>query len=199
MSSPRILALAALAVLPVGAAAQPRAEVFGPGARVRVWAPAYGFTRRRAEVSAMLGDTLVLTFDSVAVVRGATKRQPAVTRIPVADIERIEVMTGEHPNVVGGLKTGVLIGGGIGLALGVALAAEGCDEGEWFCYGPEVIPQAAVGGALWGMIIGIAFGALDKTESWQQVWLTPPVGSGTSGLWITPQTGGIRLGMTLRL
>ncbi|MDH4349363.1 MAG: hypothetical protein OEW17_11190 [Gemmatimonadota bacterium] len=194
----RALLIGILAALPMAAAAQVQTTPIGPGARVRVWAPQHGLVKRKAFVSAISGDTLILTRDSVVVRRGKSVRESSLTYLPLADVRRIEVMTGQHANVVGGLKWGVLIGSGIGTVLGVAALAT-CDEGDWGGCGGEWVVAGAVSGALWGLLIGTVVGMLDKTEDWQQVWITP----GAQPPAVTPTLqvvgNGIALGMRLRL
>ena len=195
----RIVLIGILATIPMTAAAQVQTTPLGPGARVRIWAPEHGFVKRKAFVSAIRGDTLILTRDTVVVRRGRSVRDSSTTSLPLSDIHRLEVMTGQRPNVVGGLKWGVLIGGGLGTTLGVLSTATCDDTGFFSDCGPEWIVYGALAGAFYGLLIGTVVGLLDKTEDWQQVWVTPradpPVVTPT--LRVVP--AGIAIGVSLRL
>lgn len=172
MRAQAIILAGGLLALPGVLAAQVQSSAIGPGARVRIWAPEHGWNRRKAVVADIAGDTLVLSTETTEMQRGRSVRVETKTSLPITGIQRIEVSTGRHANVLGGLKNGVLIGGGIGLVLGVAAYASSNSD-DWLTYGPEAIPLGALGGALYGAIIGTAIGALSKTEDWQQVWLQP--------------------------
>jgi hypothetical protein len=185
--------------VPVTATAQVQTTPLGPGTRVRIWAPAHGFVKRKAFVSAIRGDTLLLTRDTIVVRRGRSIRDSSTTYLPLADIHRLEVMTGQRPNVVGGLKWGVLIGGGLGTTMGVLSAATCNDTGFLNDCGPEWIAYGAIGGALYGLLIGTVVGLLDKTEDWQQVWVTPSVEPPVVTPTVQVIPAGVAIGVHLRL
>jgi len=196
MRTYQMATLGIVLLVPATTAAQVQAAPLGPGARVRVWAPQHGWAKRQARLSEVASDTLVLAADSVEIRRGRAVRVEFLTRIPVTDVARLEVMSGQHPNVIGGLKNGVLIGGAIGLVLGVAAYASS-DADQWISYGPEIIPAAVLACGFWGSILGLGIGALDKTEDWQQVWLSsrPSVGAAPR-FQIMPRPTGIGIGAT---
>ena len=89
---------------------------------------------------------------------------------PLSNVARLEVSAGTK----GHARTGALIGGGIGAALGlVAVIAVATDDvpGEWF---EPTTGETAVGAVLLtatGAGLGALIGALNRSEDWQDVWL----------------------------
>jgi hypothetical protein len=154
----------ALLVMMLGttpALARAQVSLVGPGAEIRVTAPALGLAKARGTLMALQGDTIVF-------------RQTAggnVHRVDASQIERLERLAGQHANIAGGVKYGTIIGTVAGLGLGIASAAS-CGSNDWFC-GPEDVPQGALAGAILGVLTGLVVGAVSHVDDWQQIWLTP--------------------------
>jgi hypothetical protein len=84
--------------------------------------------------------------------------------VPFADLTELEVRRGKKSR----LGTGALIGGGVGAALGIALAAS-CSGHEVLCEGGTeyaiYVPAAAALGAGLGALVG----SLIKVDRWEAV------------------------------
>jgi hypothetical protein len=83
--------------------------------------------------------------------------------VPLADVTKLEVHRGKKPNVV----AGALIGGGVGAALGIALAA-GCD-GPDICESGGAYVIAVPAAAALGAGLGALIGWLIKVDRWVEV------------------------------
>jgi hypothetical protein len=128
--------------------------------------------RRRAEVTAITGDTVVLRWDSVSLRQDRAVRTELTGRLPITGIERMEVLAGHRPNILGGLKIGALIGALAGAGLGAAAWA-GTDEGDWVGCTAGCVPVGALGGAFIGGIVGVLIGSMDRTDVWRPIRLAP--------------------------
>lgn len=158
-------ALATAVLLPLAAAALPAQSIVaavGPGARVRLVAPA---VEGEFFVLSATPDTLVVQRDPAA----------PVHRLAVASLQRLDVSRGRR-SAGSGLGRGFLIGAGIGAAVGVASGlASGDDEpGGWFSMSAE---DKALGGGVFvgaaGGVIGGLVGLFVRGERWDRLATAP--------------------------
>ncbi len=92
--------------------------------------------------------------------------QSVQARVPWADVSRLQLSRGMHNNAGTGALIGVAIGGGLGLALGIAAAA---DDDGWFEYGAgEVALLVGITAGL-GAGVGALIGMASKSERWQTI------------------------------
>ena len=126
-----------------------------PGARVRV-------TRvdDRAQVATVIersADTLLLRWAS----------SETVVAVPMSEISRLEVRTGQHRHVLKGMALGT----GIGFAAGALLGAVSYSPCKGFCVIDDEGGAAALGGVLvgtLGLVVGTIAG-LSSHDTWQHV------------------------------
>jgi hypothetical protein len=125
----------------------------------------------RADTARFVAARLVsLDADQIVFERFMRGRQDRwiVDSIPVASLHLVQVRLARR-NKIG---AGVLIGTGAGLALGAACAANSDDS--WLApSASECITMGALGGAMWGLIIGAA----NHRETWAPLAL--PADAGT--------------------
>lgn len=101
--------------------------------------------------------------------------RPDPESFPVGSISRLEVSRGQRSNAGKGATTGLLVGAGTGLALGIAAAAEGCEGDCYFEVEPHhVLVVMGMLGAV-GAGIGALIGTASRSERWKPV--SPPRGS----------------------
>lgn len=167
-----LAALLVLAALPTPARGQALGEL-QPGARVRLRAPPVVAGRLTGTVIGRTGDTLVVAGEKVGQVR-----------VPVRALSRIEVSRGKsHAR---GAIAGTMWGGGIGLALGVLMAAAPADSADDVSRG-EYVLWSTVSGAL----VGLPVGAVIGRERWERFDL--PVQAA-----LAPLPRGLAVRLTLR-
>ena len=94
-------------------------------------------------------------------------------RLPLANVERLDVSLGKKGN----LGKGALFGLGIGLLSGWALANSGCNETGFLSSLNNIgcASNRAAGGFLVGLLGGAFVGAVVKTERWREVDSVPQV------------------------
>jgi hypothetical protein len=164
-----------------------------PGQRVRVSSTDRPQGRYEAEVMAVRPDVLSLRTRDHGSSKWTTRD------VPVSSITSLEVKYGEKSNVGKGSLIGGGVGAGLGLLLGIAVAAEdsSCPSGSQFCvsidYGAEAVPLAMLSLGLVGAGIGAIIGALSPGTEWLEV----PV----EGLRIEPAplVSGVQVRVPLRL
>lgn len=145
---PLVLALA-LCIVPHDLRAQ--VSELQPGARVRITAPGIVAGRYAATV-------LTRTTDTVRV--SAPGKAPF--DIPVSRITALEVSRGNSRAL--GAGRGVLWGGGIGLALGLIIAATDDSSANYYALSAgETVAYSTVSGFVYGAIIGAIVGR----ERWE--------------------------------
>lgn len=170
----------------VGASELATQEVtLGVGTRVRVNAPTLFQQQITGEVAAVEEAALEMRIDA-----GTT-----AVSVPFSAIERLQISRGDHSNSGKGALIGLGVGAGLGLALGIAAAAADDGNGsywDWDVGAGEVLAVTAVFGAA-GAGVGALIGLASRTESWQTI---PTDGVRPT---VTPQPGGVTLGMSLRL
>jgi hypothetical protein len=158
----RLLAALLLVVLtqPHTLAAQspgPAASL-APGARLRI-TTRDGEKPRIATLVARTADTLQLRMAGSA----------NTVAMPLADISRLDVSTGQHRNVYKGMILGVLAGGGGGALLGAA-SYQPCTSQCLFApanAGASAVIGGVAGGAL-GLVVGSLIGAV-RVDDWKRV------------------------------
>ncbi|MBW3570613.1 MAG: hypothetical protein KY467_05865 [Gemmatimonadetes bacterium] len=127
-------------------------EAVGPGARVRILAPATADTLITGTVAAIDSASLLLAADF----------DTAGAHVPLAHIRRLEVAQDPaHGRRRAGLW-GLLLGG----AAGYALMSSRCSDG-WGC--DDYRAAGVVGGAAVGMLLGGLFGRGSGGDSWRTV------------------------------
>src|SRR4051812_11643497 len=90
-----------------------------PGARVRI--TQIGEQPRVAVVVARSADTLLVRW----------REHAKTVAVPLAEISRLEISSGQHRNVVKGIALGTLTGGTVGALLGAAIYSP-CTSNEAF-------------------------------------------------------------------
>jgi hypothetical protein len=172
-----LLVLSLLAGVP--AHAQERADPFAPvivGSRVRLRAPTALTGRIQGTVMEKNEQTLLLS---------GPDGQPI--RVPRAAISQLELSTGRRGNPL----KGTLIGAAIGAAAFAVIPSDDfCADlqpGESCPSKGEQVALGAVGGAFWGVILGLVI----KGDRWSAV----PLGS--ASVTLAPVRGGARASLTL--
>jgi hypothetical protein len=125
-----------------------------PGDRVRVTALGCGLRRFETTVEALRGDALVLPGDP-------SRSSNPINNCPFASVTRLEVPRGRKSHVLPGLGLGYLVGAVVGAAVS---DCEPSSSTQGIC---EAVPIAL--GASAGLVIGAIFGALIKTDRWEEV------------------------------
>jgi len=151
-----------------------------PGARLRLITP-------RLEASQQMVRIISATSDSVEF---RSEGYPVTRTIALSDVSAIEVRSdGQRP-----FLRNMVIGGGLGAALGATIAAatyEECRASCWFyptSRGRDAAGGAILGGAA-GLVAGLAVAALQKGERWTRI----PLNANVS---LRPTAGG-RFALTL--
>lgn len=140
-----------------------------PGTRIRV-APTDGVVQ--------IGALVELNADSVRIRDSAGTE----SRYARADLRLLERSGGRHNNVGRAAARGAMFGAAGGFLLGVLASTE---NNNWVCDGGSCIATGIGGGAVWGLAIGAAIGALVKTERWEPIETGPvepdvrPIARGT--------------------
>lgn len=148
-----------------------------PGDTVRVTAPAsYNGV---GTVAALENDALV--------VEDEVRADPVA--VPLSSVQRLEVLRGKKSRIV----AGALIGGGAGLALGVAAAAS-CEGHDTLCAGNNEYLIFALPAALLGLSLGALIGWIIQVDRWVEV----PVDDVRVGYSPQPNEGAT-FSLTLRL
>jgi hypothetical protein len=143
--------VALIATLAATELAAQEAAPLAAGSRVRVTAPELGLRNRQGTLVSTYGDTLFVR------VAGS----PLVA-IPRDELTRLEVRAGPGPRPY---SRDVALGIGLGVLAG-ALATATCTDAE--C--PDHMLEYATGaGAVFGLGVGIAVGALSHTDRWEPV------------------------------
>lgn len=156
-----VVASLALALLGAPAHAQQLPDI-PPGATVRVWAPEFNVSERRAEFVAWSDSSFTFLPEDAA------RRE-----VPYAAVTRLETLNGKDP--VAGFFRGAGIGGGLGLLIGLATgsaAASGCQE---FLCGLEVFEHMAIGGGA-GILLGGLIGVAEAPDRWVREELPTELG-----------------------
>ncbi len=165
--------VAILAIVPLASAtAQVQRPPIEPGTRVRIshecgTRTLYGGATR-VDCRTDKGTIAVLTADSVVLTIGESATQLAV---PLASVNRLEVVRGQKSNVGTGAGIGLVVGMVAGAVWGYAIVDE-CD----FCKNESGIggrEESVVLGALilglGGTVFGALIGASSKTDRWREV------------------------------
>ena len=145
------------------------------GQLVRVNAPAAGINRERASLVAFANDTLVVD-RQVYVADGAVPSLGLVrSRIPVTEVERLEVWRPGRHYMLEGTLLGLVGGAFAGSAIGRSSGDSNC--GAWFIFCIKVTAEDkatiyGVEGALVGMIVGAFVGSKLGGDHWGRVPLT---------------------------
>lgn len=152
----------------------PTAPAIESGTRVRVTAPFVLPDRIEGSMESATDDTLQVNTSA------------GLVKVPVENLQKLEVSTGRRANVGRGAIYGTAIGGLTGLALGLIDGGAECSSSDAFClYDYSAGQMAAMGlltGAALGAAVGAIVGAIVKTEKWETV----PV----SALSLGPDLGG---------
>jgi len=108
--------------------------------------------------------------------------------VPLDSIRRLEVATATSSNAGRGFVWGAAIGGGAGLVIVGAAAAEGGD------FAPTVgeLPQGALAGALMGGVVGLVVGSLSHHTDWQEV----PLARSAATISVRPYGTGLRIALS---
>jgi hypothetical protein len=168
--SPRQRSLAvvlALLALPGASAGESTAEssLFAPGSIVR-------FKDVRAEDRWVQGTYLGLSAHAFWV-RPASLAD--TLSVPLDMLRELHVYRGTHRRTAMGAVVGLIAGATVGAVLGVVTAVT--TDGDYFEFGPEVIPfgMLLVGGS--GALLGAAVGSQVTGERWESVPPPQVVGS----------------------
>ncbi len=144
---------------PAGGAVSPAGATAPVGSRVRV-------TTSAEPASELVG--AVEAWGPASVTVREESAEPLATQVPLSDVARLEMSRGSQ----GHAGTGAWIGGGIGLAAGVALAifAAGADDDGLDNLGGTsgVILGVGATTAL-GAGVGALIGSAVRTERWEEI------------------------------
>ena len=146
-----ILLFALLVVVP-GMALAAKVPALSPRARVRLSAPSLHPPRQ-------IGILVGITTDSIRINPDQGGAELAIAR---QDLGRLEVSRGLGRHTLKGAEIGLVLGGGLGTAIGA-----GSDAGLGGT-GTSILIGAVLLGGL-GLAIGTGFGALNRTEGWTRV------------------------------
>ena len=140
-------------------------QSLSPGTRVRVTAPSLLLDRQRGQLLTLGGDSLILrASDSDLGTRGTAPRQWVISRDAVAQLERSLGSRGHAGK-------GLLIGAGVGLAIGLVATDFGSSSslcqgsGDYGTVCAMIVGASTAGGAL----LGALFGAVARSERWEAV------------------------------
>ena len=151
------------------------------GARVRVT------HSDRCCRSPQVGELVSVSGDSVVLSAGSAGGRMALSRAAIWSIERGD---GAGSHVVRGAVFGLLIGGGIGVALGHARRA--CEYSTDDCWAGLSTVLFGGGVALLGATTGAIVGAQMPRERWRRMAIPASLGAGPAAY------GGFAVGFTLR-
>jgi hypothetical protein len=156
MNAPRIASLVAALVVaaPFTLLAQQQ-SLLAPGDRVRVTAPSIGVHEQVCTFSALRRDTAV-------VMEGGR-----LLALPLASVTKLEVYRGRRSRAGKGAVTGLLVGTGAGVLLGVLDLAQEEGGAEYVLLG-----WAGLGGGA-GALLGALVGAVIRADRWEPVRLYP--------------------------
>lgn len=182
------LLIAAISIFPGSLYAQEYGQLES-GKRIRLSAPTLGLENTVGTLVSLDSQVLVMSRIEARMRQGRKVMDTSLVRVPMAQVARLQVSLGRRSNIDHGAKRGLLIGSGIGLALGIAWAADNtgfltCDAG---CVLVNVL-----GGASTGAALGAGIGALSSRDIWQDV----PV---RSSVVIVPLTQRVGIGVAIPL
>ncbi len=167
-----------------------------PGARIRVRTTGMPVSEMTGTVTSRDSASLVLhTLDQAASNRAGSARYADVP-IDLAHIAALDISHGRHSNAGRGAVIGGSILGGLGLLLGVAAMAEGCNPNE-FCIqytAGDVATVTAVTGAV-GAATGALIGALSHHDDWERIL---PAQASIAPIVRPSDAGGVSVGLSLR-
>ena len=163
-----LVSIAAASCLLVADAASLAAQAttaFAPGARLRLITP-------RLEASQQMVRIISATSDSVEF---RSEGYPAIRTIALSDVSAVEVRSdGQRP-----FLRNMLIGAGIGAALGAIISAAAYKECGSCGYFKTSRDQETAGGAIvggaGGLVAGLAVAVLQKGERWTRIPLNANV------------------------
>lgn len=193
------LVAATLVVLPAGLRAQSALPFgMGPGARVRITAPAaLTPSRREGRLLAFRNDTLRLVLEGR---RDALADSPDTVALPSSQITSLELSGGKHAATLKGLGFGALAGVTIGALAGavsyrspICAAYRACDASLVSGRDGAALVGGIVGG-LAGLAIGGVAGALHVSERWERMSL-PRTGR---AIIVPGRNGGLALSLAMR-
>lgn len=172
-----MIKLAVLITFVMACAAATAAQV-NPGARVRV-------LLKPPSGTAIVGTLDTLGTDSLRLHRGG---ETGVVAIPLREISGLEVSAGQHSHTSTGIKIGVLLGTGAGLAFALAnqekcnnlFLSNVCNTANTWVF--VAIPIGGLVGTGLGAVVGSAF----HSERWKKVapphLAIAPMSSGRMGI-----------------
>jgi hypothetical protein len=146
------------------------AGILVPGQRVRVWASNPPMRQRRATITSISADSLVLQEDEI----------PARLAIPIQSLEALEINRGEGGSKLESAILGATIGGLVGAVAGGGIAYATldrpiCRSGASDVCGLGTLLGVFLGGGL-GAVIGTVHGVRSASEHWEAVPLPLRVG-----------------------
>lgn len=160
MHRPLIAALAfVIACDPLHAQALPEIP---RGATVRVWAPEFEVSKRRAEFVAWSDSSLTFV-----------PEDDAARELPYTAVTRLETLQGKDH--VAGFFRGAGVGAGLGLLIGLATGSSAASGCEGFLCGLEVFEHMAIGGGAGGLLGGL-IGVGAPPDKWVREELPPELG-----------------------
>jgi len=168
--------------------------ILEPGQIIRVTASQYDLRRTRVRLVGFRSESLQVQYVRKRLDHARVRTDSLQLAVPLSAVSKLETPAGRRSNWDKGAKTGAILGGVAGLALGVAFAS--CDD-DWLCptgFGQKagtVASSTAIGG-LAGGIVGAVIGAMSSREAWQEV----PVGPARIG--ILPQASGFVVTASMR-
>lgn len=178
MNSRWFASLTFAALLPLSEVrAQPSVPV---GSRVRVTAPDVADKPITGTLSSLDAASITLAVPGVAAGSEQT--------IQLTSVDRLEIYRGRSHSPLKGMRTGALVGAGLGLAIGIGAATE---DGSFVCEGAGCIGIGVLGGAFWGTAIGAVIGAISGQDRWDEVMLVTP------SVAVRPAGGGFTLAVAL--
>jgi len=164
-----MLCLAVLAPATLGPrAATAQTASLEPGTRIRVTSTALHLDHVEGVVREIRGDTLAIMTPYRRMVLGRVVDDTAERDIPLDAVDGLQLPGGKASNVGRGAGLGTLIGTSAGFLMGVAAMAS-TNEGDLFNFGPEAMLGGAVAGGLMGLVAGTFIGALSSHDVWQDV------------------------------
>jgi hypothetical protein len=140
------------------------------------------------------------TYESASAdtLRVLTDAQPTPRSIPLASVRKLEIHRGRKSL---GWWKGALAGAGFGAALGALMWASGVEWSDEYIGMPEFSPftdeprscgaECVAIGATGGALLGALFGALIRTDRWEEVPLDQARVS------VMPQHDGVALGISV--
>lgn len=175
-----IVSIALAAVSTPSRAQQPAGQVsIAPGSRVRVTAPTL--------VAPLVANFLEQRVDTLVFIEDGTGR--GVWRLPLSQIERLEITAGEGGGNRRQILRGAAIGGGAGLVGGFLFSAWASPSDTTREY--DRVLTSAVGAAI-GSGIGALIGSRAKSERWSNIPLPRQFAL------LPGRRGGFRLSIGLR-